>query len=252
MLWYMGQNGKRNKKKKHCNYQINEGINEYYENKVNLIQINNEQLSKPRNENQKKYSNYLNSDKVKVVLATGPAGTGKTMFPSQKAIQLFMNGDINKIIITRPVVSADEEIGFLPGTLEDKMEPWMRPIYDIFYDFMHPKYLKKCLEEKSIEIVPLAYMRGRTFKNCWIIADEMQNATVSQMKMILTRIGSHSKIIMTGDLEQHDRKSEFSGLDDFMKRCENYKGEGIKTVRFVIGDIEREPIIRDILRLYQD
>ena len=207
------------------------------------------QLTKPKNQNQDKYFKLLKNDEVKVILATGPAGTGKTMIPCERAILKLINEEIDKIIITRPVVPADEEIGFLPGGLEEKMAPWMRPIYDMFYKFMHPEKLQKYIVDQKIEIVPLAFMRGRTFKNCFIIADEMQNATCSQTKMILTRIGENSKIIITGDLDQHDRK-EKSGLEDFIKRMENYEGNGIKHVQFYKNDIEREVIVRDILKLY--
>jgi len=207
-------------------------------------------LSKPRNERQKKYLQYLNDETVKVITAAGPAGTGKTLFACENAISRFINGEIEKIIITRPVVSADEDIGYLPGDLEDKMDPYMRPLYDIFYNFMHPEQLMRYLKDKSIEIVPLAFMRGRTFKKCWIIADEMQNATCDQTMMLLTRIGTDSKIILTGDPDQHDRKNKVSGLNDFINRSKNYEGKSIKNIYFLNGDIEREPIVKDILNLY--
>ena len=244
-------------KKRADKYELDDIIeNGYYEynitKKISKKKKSNKNfyLSEPRNTNQRKYLQYINDNSIKLIIATGPAGTGKTMFPCEIAIQKFMNNDIDKIIITRPVVTADEDIGFLPGDMEDKMEPYMRPLYDIFYKFMHPNNLINYIKEKKIEIVPLAFMRGRTFKNCWIIADEMQNATCEQTMMLLTRIGENSKLILTGDPQQHDRKEKESGLTDFKKKLINYKGNSIKTVEFIRNDIQREPIVKEILDLY--
>ena len=136
------------------------------------------------------------------------AGTGKTLFATEFGMKNFLMNNVEKIIFTRPSVSVDEDLGYLPGTLEEKMAPWVRPIYDIIYRFINPKEVTQLVEDKVIEISPLGYMRGRTFKNAWIIADEMQNSTVAQMKMLLTRLGENSRLIITGDLEQHDRKNE--------------------------------------------
>tara|TARA_Y100000589_G_scaffold322794_1_gene356337 strand:+ start:1646 stop:2398 length:753 start_codon:yes stop_codon:yes gene_type:complete len=204
----------------------------------------------PKNISQKTYLDHLKNETVKIIIASGPAGTGKTMFACEQGIKRLLNGEIEKLIITRPAIAADEEIGYLPGTLEDKMEPWVRPIYDVLYNFISPSYLKDLLKEHVIEIVPLAYMRGRTFKDSWIIADEMQNATISQTKMLLTRIGNNSKMILTGDLEQHDRKNDDSGLSDFISKIQKYTGNSIKHIAFQIKDIEREAVVKDILKLY--
>ena len=256
----MGKKGTKKYKKTDIDEYIEEELFNYFDFKSlnynnqsvkkDECSIKESSLTKPKNENQNIYFEFLKNKEIKVILATGPAGTGKTMLPSERAILNLLNNKIEKIIITRPVVTADEEIGFLPGDLKDKMAPWMRPIYDMFHQFMSPEKLQKYIFEEKIEIVPLAFMRGRTFKNSFIIADEMQNATCSQMKMILTRIGEKSKIIITGDLEQHDRIKEKSGLEDFINRIKNYEGTGIKHIKFFAKDIEREQIVRDILNLY--
>ena len=140
-----------------------------------------------------------------ITFGIGPAGTGKTLLAVQMGIKLFQEGKIDKIIVTRPAVSVDEDIGFLPGDLNEKMAPWTRPIFDVLGEYYQTKQIAAMLEEGIIEISPLAYMRGRTFKNAYIIADEMQNATQNQMKMLLTRLGENSKMVVTGDLAQADR-----------------------------------------------
>tara|TARA_B100000809_G_scaffold140804_1_gene138354 strand:- start:195 stop:968 length:774 start_codon:yes stop_codon:yes gene_type:complete len=205
----------------------------------------------PRNLNQKHYINILNDWSQHIVFALGPAGTGKTMLAAHKAIQYFKSNKIDKIIITRPTVSVDEDHGFLPGDIIQKMTPWMRPILDIFYEYYTPKYVKYLLEQEKIEIAPLAYMRGRTFKYCWVLADEMQNATKSQMKMLLTRIGDGSKMVVTGDLRQHDRGYEKNGLLDFVLRLKSDE-RGIKLVEFDNQDIERHPAVVEVLKVYGD
>jgi phosphate starvation-inducible PhoH-like protein len=206
----------------------------------------------PRNLAQEKYVELLKNPKKYIVFAIGPAGTGKTMLGVQMAIKLYKEGVITKIIITRPAVSVDEEHGFLPGTLNQKMEPWTRPIMDVFEDYYHPKEIAEMLEDGVIEISPLAYMRGRTFKNAFIVADEMQNATPSQMKMLLTRIGENSRMVVTGDLNQADRPRE-NGLLEF---CNLY-GQGgdyrmIAMAQFDTQDVERHPVVREILKIYKE
>ena len=224
----------------------------------NLIQIKpylkrNKQVTiVPRNLAQEQYLELLKNPKKFIVFAIGPAGTGKTMLGVQMAIKQLKEGMISKIIITRPAVSVDEEHGFLPGTLNQKMEPWTRPIMDVFEDYYHPKEIAEMLEDGVIEISPLAYMRGRTFKNAFVIADEMQNATPSQMKMLLTRIGDNSRMVVTGDLNQADRPRE-NGLLEF---CNLY-GQGgeyrmIAMARFEQQHVERHPVVREILKLYKD
>ena len=206
----------------------------------------------PRNLSQEKYLELLKNPKKYIVFAIGPAGTGKTMLGVQMAIKLYKEGVITKIIITRPAVSVDEEHGFLPGTLNQKMEPWTRPIMDVFEDYYHPKEIAEMLEDGVIEISPLAYMRGRTFKNAFVIADEMQNATPSQMKMLLTRLGDNSRMVVTGDLNQADRPRE-NGLLEF---CSLF-GEGgdyrmIAMARFETQDVERHPVVREVLSIYKE
>jgi len=164
----------------------------------------------------------------------------------------FKQGDIEKIIITRPAVGVDDEKhGFLPGDLNAKMEPWTKPIFDVIGEYYSPKSIKGFIEEGVIEISPLAYMRGRTFKNAFVIADEMQNATPSQMKMLLTRIGDNSQMAITGDVNQADRKADFNGLLDFKRLFDNFKdSKFVALTEFENKDIERHPAVREILEIY--
>jgi len=203
----------------------------------------------PRNVHQEDYIAILDDTQTPIAFATGPAGTGKTMLAVQMGIQKFESGEISKIVITRPAVSVDEQHGFLPGSLKDKMAPWTRPIFDVLEEHWDPKQVEKMIENKEIEIAPLAYMRGRTFKECWIVADEMQNATPEQMKMLLTRIGTGSKIVVTGDLAQHDRGYDNNGLKDFTTKLTD-KHKTIKCVHFTKQDVERHPAVVDVLNIY--
>ena len=205
----------------------------------------------PRNKKQYDLVRLLKSDKNHIVFATGPAGTGKTLISTLYAIERFKEGSVEKIIITRPAVSVDEQHGFLPGTLIEKMTPWTKPIMDVFEEYYSPKELKYLLEENIIEIAPLAFMRGRTFKNAVIVADEMQNATESQMKMLLTRIGDGSKLVITGDLDQHDRGYDDNGLKGFMERLAERKAKMIASVEFNFKEIERHPVVSEVLSLYE-
>lgn len=206
----------------------------------------------PRSVSQEHYIELLKNQRKTIVFAIGPAGTGKTMLAVQMAIKQLKEGSVSKIIVTRPAVSVDEEHGFLPGTLNQKMEPWTRPIFDVFEEYYHPKELATMLEYGVIEISPLAYMRGRTFKNAFVIADEMQNATPSQMKMLLTRIGENSRMIVTGDLNQADRPRE-NGLLEF---CKLYEEGGdrrlIAMAKFAAQDVERHPVVKEILSIYKE
>ncbi len=206
----------------------------------------------PRNLAQESYLELLKNPKKYIVFAIGPAGTGKTMLAVQMAIKQLREGVITKIVITRPAVSVDEEHGFLPGTLNQKMEPWTRPIMDVFEEYYHPREIANMLEDGTIEISPLAYMRGRTFKNAYIVADEMQNATASQMKMLLTRIGEGSRMVVTGDLNQADRPKE-NGLLDFVnlfKEADGHKYLGM--AHFDTTHIERHPVVKEVLAIYKE
>ena len=210
---------------------------------------------KPRSANQEQYVKYLTDKTVPIVLGIGPAGCGKTLFACTTAIQELRSGNIKKIILTRPIVPVEEEeIGFLPGSLVNKMDPWTRPIFDIFLEFYQHKDLDAMIHTGVIEISPLAYMRGRTFKGAYIIADEMQNSTPNQMLMLTTRIGAGSKMAITGDLKQSDRSTS-NGLLDIMTKIreQNLIDENfpIKMVEMKYSDIERSPIVATILNMYQ-
>jgi phosphate starvation-inducible protein PhoH and related proteins len=203
-----------------------------------------------RNANQKQYLSKLYEESTSIVLAIGPAGTGKTMLAVQFGIKLFQEGKVDRIVVTRPAVSVDEDLGFLPGDLNEKMAPWTRPIFDVLGEYYQKKEIASMLEEGVIEISPLAYMRGRTFKNAYIVADEMQNATVNQMKMLLTRLGEGSKMVVTGDLAQADRLSD-NGLIDFCNLLEQKEYlEHIDIIRFDNKDIERHNAVKEVLAVY--
>ena len=230
-----------------------------FKNQHNVIEIQEYLPSKktqvkivPRNRSQETYFLKLQDPQKKVLFAVGPAGTGKTLLATQTAIKLLKEKEIDKIIVTRPAVSVDEQLGFLPGTLEKKMEPWTRPIFDVLAEYYYAKDIQNMLMEGIIEISPLAYMRGRTFKNAFILADEMQNATPNQMKMLLTRIGENSRMVVTGDLRQADRLED-NGLIEFirlLKERDNLKF--IDMVNFGQRDIERHPAVKEILEIYGD
>jgi len=206
----------------------------------------------PRNKHQENYIVKLLDQQKSIVFSIGPAGTGKTMLAVQVAVKKFKEGEIDKIIVTRPAVSADEDLGFLPGTLEEKMAPWVMPIMAILKEYFNYREIESMIEEGIIEIAPLAYMRGRTFKNSIIIADEMQNATPNQMKMLLTRLGEGSEMVVTGDLAQADRLED-NGLLDFVSRLEsNNSNKHLDVVRFEKGDIERHKAVQEVLEVYGD
>lgn len=206
----------------------------------------------PRNRNQEEYLLKLLDQTKNIVFALGPAGTGKTLIACQVGIKLFKEGLVDKIVVTRPAVSVDEEHGFLPGTLQQKMEPWTRPIFDVLAEYYYAKDIDNMIREGVIEISPLAYMRGRTFKNAYIIADEMQNATPNQMKMLLTRLGEGSKMVVTGDLRQADRLED-NGLIDFCRLLENTNNlQRLDIVQFGMKDIERHEAVKEVLQIYGD
>lgn len=231
----------------------NEQNNSRYNNVVNINSHQKKQSVTilPRNKHQETYMLKLLDDKKDVVFGIGPAGTGKTLLAVQVAVKMFKEGKIDRIVVTRPAVSVDEDLGFLPGTLEQKMAPWTRPIFDVLREYFDARQIEGMIEEGIIEIAPLAYMRGRTFKNAFILADEMQNATQNQMKMLLTRLGEGSRMAVTGDLAQADRLKD-NGLIDFVKLLEASQAEHLDIVHFEQGDIERHEAVKEILQIYGD
>ena len=204
----------------------------------------------PKTLNQQTYVDHMKNHNVSVVFGVGPAGSGKTLFACSSAIQELKQGYVDRIIITRPIVSVDEELGFLPGSVEQKMNPWTRPIFDIFSEFVSLSEIKNMVEQGVIEISPLAFMRGRTFKRSFIIADEMQNSSPNQMKMLLTRIGDESRMVVTGDLNQSDRTND-NGLYDFINRLQMFEStDSIQYVELNDHDIQRSAVVSSILKIY--
>ena len=218
---------------------------------LQVYQKKNQVTILPRNINQETYMLKLLDRKKDIIFGIGPAGTGKTLIAVQVAVKLFKEGRVDKIIVTRPAVSVDEDLGFLPGTLEQKMAPWTRPIFDVLREYFNAREISGMIDEGIVEIAPLAYMRGRTFKNAFILADEMQNATQNQMKMLLTRIGTGSKMVVTGDLAQADRLRD-NGLIRFVEQLEAKEIARLDIVRFAKGDIERHEAVREVLEIYGD
>ena len=223
------------------------------------------EFCKPKNPRQEKYINILNDKNARIVFAVGPAGTGKTLVACSHAMKLLTSGAIEKVVITRPVVPVEEEeIGFLPGNINKKMDPWMRPILDIFLETYKQKELDRLIYDNIIEIAPLAFMRGRTFKNTFIIGDEMQNSTPTQMKMLLTRLGESSKVVVTGDIQQNDiTGGKENGLQDIVTKTNKYTSimrkkhdvdieslNSVQIIEFNNEHIERSKVVRKILDIY--
>lgn len=205
----------------------------------------------PKSINQESYILALTDPGKDIVVVTGPAGTGKTYLAMLAAIRALRAGEIDRIVLTRPAVGVDDEKhGFLPGDLNAKMEPWTKPLLDVLREFYTVKEIEYMLGEQVVEIAPLAYMRGRTFKNSWIILDEAQNATPSQIKMLLTRIGRGSKIVVTGDTDQADRKRPDNGLADLEARLVKLGVPGLELCKFDMRDVQRHEIIEHVLKLY--
>lgn len=210
---------------------------------------------KPKTKNQEKYVNNMNNNTNKIIIGIGPAGTGKTLFACNYAAEQLKSEIIQKIILTRPIVPVEEDLGYLPGKINNKMEPWTRPLFDILHEYFHNKDIVTMLQSGKIEIAPLAYMRGRTFKNSIIIADEMQNSSPSQMLMTTTRIGENSKLLITGDLNQSDRY-ENNGLKELITKIDDYesfggKSDGISIITFDSNDIQRSKIVSKIIEIYE-
>jgi phosphate starvation-inducible PhoH-like protein len=207
----------------------------------------------PKTRNQENLIVNLLDPSQHIVVAVGPAGTGKTYLAMQAAIKALKAGSCERIVLTRPAVGVeDEKHGFLPGDLISKMEPWTRPLLDVLREYYRPQDIAKMMDDQIIEISPLAFMRGRTFKSSWIIADEMQNATPGQMKMLLSRIGAGSKIVVTGDVEQTDRSKRENGLLDLCERLKAQDANGLCVCQLGKRDIQRHPIIDTVLGIYAE
>ena len=186
-----------------------------------------------------------------IVFGIGPAGTGKTYLAMAMAITAFKNNEVNRIILTRPAIEAGEKLGFLPGDLQSKIDPYLRPLYDALYEIMGAEAYLRNMEKGLIEVAPLAYMRGRTLDNAFIVLDEAQNTTPAQMKMFLTRVGFGSKVIITGDLSQKDLPSgQSSGLDVALKVVKNIDDIGISMLSN--KDVVRHPLVQKIVKAYDD
>ena len=208
------------------------------------------QLAKvrPRNECQDQYLKSILENVITIGL--GPAGSGKTYLATYMSLVYHCSKKIRRMVITRPAVEAGEKLGFLPGTLDDKLDPYMRPIYDSLYDLVGIEVAREKVERGHIEIAPLAYMRGRTFNNCFIILDEAQNATLDQLKMVTTRLGENCKLVIDGDPDQSDlvngKKSSLRVLSEILVDVPN-----LGIVEFKEEDIVRHPIVMEVVRAFQ-
>ncbi|MBL42927.1 MAG: phosphate starvation-inducible protein PhoH [Rhodospirillaceae bacterium] len=202
-----------------------------------------------RSLNQKSYLNLMKENSL--VFAIGPAGTGKTYLAVAAAVQSLLNSEVDRIILSRPAVEAGERLGFLPGDLKDKVDPYLRPLYDALYDMLPAEIVFRKLESGEIEVAPLAFMRGRTLANAYIIVDEAQNTTPMQMKMILTRIGENSKMVVTGDLSQIDlSNNQLSGLKQATEILNNI--EDIAFIRFNSKDVVRNQLVIKMVEAYEN
>lgn len=202
----------------------------------------------PKTEGQKRYVDAIRSHDI--VFGSGPAGTGKTYLAMAMAVNALKKQDVSRVILTRPAVEAGESLGYLPGDLYDKVTPYLRPLYDALYDMMEPANIQDYIEEGIIEVAPLAYMRGRTLNDSFVILDEAQNSTIDQMKMFLTRLGFDSKTVITGDATQSDLPSEKeSGLNHAQRILGQVKG--IEFVYFTGEDVVRHPLVQEIIKAYE-
>ncbi len=202
----------------------------------------------PKNINQKKYLKFISKNDI--VFGVGPAGTGKTYLAVASALKLLQDKVVEKVILTRPAVEAGEALGFLPGDLQEKLLPYLRPLYDAMNDMLGAEDTQKLIERQIIEIAPLAYMRGRTLSNAFVILDEAQNTTIEQMMMFLTRLGENSRMIITGDITQIDLpKRQKSGLKGALEILKDI--ESIKLFYFDAGDVVRHPLVTKIVAAYE-
>ena len=213
-----------------------------------LVYGNNGLKVKARTANQRKL--VAQSDKNDLVFAVGPAGTGKTYTAVALAVRALKNKEVKRIILTRPAVEAGENLGFLPGDLQEKLDPYMQPLYDALRDMIPVEKLSSLLESRVIQIAPLAFMRGRTLDNAFVILDEAQNATTNQMKMFLTRMGKNAKFVITGDVSQIDLpKNQKSGLVVSLELLN--KVEGISVIRLNNNDVIRHKLVKDIIKAFE-
>ncbi|MFZ5645442.1 MAG: PhoH family protein [Bacillota bacterium] len=215
---------------------------------ISIVSARGKQI-KPKTIGQKVYLEAIK--KHDIVFSIGPAGTGKTYLAVVMAIRALRNKEVQRLVLTRPAVEAGEKLGFLPGDLQEKVDPYLRPLYDALYDVLGMEHTQKYLERGIIEIAPLAYMRGRTLDDAFIILDEAQNTTVEQMKMFLTRLGFGSKAVITGDITQIDLpRGQASGLVNAQRVLENISGI---VFHYLTGeDIVRHPLVQDIIRAYEE
>ena len=203
---------------------------------------------KPKTIGQKNYCNAIKQNTI--TIGVGPAGTGKTYLAVAMAVTSFRAHEVNRIILTRPAVEAGEKLGFLPGDLQSKVDPYLRPLYDALFDMLGAETYQKYLERGNIEVAPLAYMRGRTLDDSFIILDEAQNTSPEQMKMFLTRLGFNSKMVITGDVTQIDLPSGYrSGLKDAVRILKNI--DGIANISFTEKDVVRHKLVQDIIKAYE-
>ncbi|MBO4902490.1 MAG: PhoH family protein [Lachnospiraceae bacterium] len=238
--------------------QVNYLLDETQEQEdVNLVQIDQDLIChtmngkpvKPKTAGQKKYVDAIRNHMI--TFGLGPAGTGKTYLAMAMAITAFKNNDVGRIILTRPAIEAGEKLGFLPGDLQSKVDPYLRPLYDALYQIMGADSFQKNMEKGLIEVAPLAYMRGRTLDNAYIILDEAQNTTSAQMKMFLTRIGFGSKVVITGDRTQKDlAENTVSGLDIALRVLAHV--DEIAFCNLTAKDVVRHPLVQKIVKAYED
>jgi phosphate starvation-inducible PhoH-like protein len=204
----------------------------------------------PIGDNQVEYCRLLSDKGVSILAGVGPAGCGKTAFACHAAVRALSAGEVDRVVLTRPLVAVDEELGFLPGSMEQKMDPWIRPMMDIMTEFYSGSEIRRFMDDGVVEIAPLAYMRGRTFRRAFLVADEMQNSSPNQMLMMLTRVGEGSRLVITGDLLQSDR-SGVNGLADFYGRVKTCQDPAIQYVNFGVDDVQRSRVVASILKMYE-
>lgn len=208
----------------------------------------------PRNINQEEYLEYLTDDKKVIVIATGPAGVGKTQIAMSAGIKALQEKKINKLILTRPIVTVkgEEALGALPGDLIEKMNPYTQPLFDVLSQYYKKRDIEAMLESGVIEVAPLSFVRGRNFSNTWVILDEAQNTTISQCKAIMTRLCDNAKLVITGDNSQSDRRDSENGLLFFTEALKQTNSDYIATVNFGYKDVQRHPVVSDVLDIFEN